>query len=256
MNLGTGWIRGLNWSLDRHHASSAHIAAAKARVGTLPDEGGVEREPWLTNQRGDERCTAEMGRKWVYALTGKKGSTWVPWWAARLIDRPGLPLANVGVSLDAFVEALRDSGICPLVGLNGEPLCPEYFPAEPTDQDPYAAVPSSVLRDEGQNFNLDVVQLFAAGEDAVVGMVDALSQGLPAGTVLRADDAYANPVDGIVGPPSGGGGWHAVDVVRYRLLASGRVQFLSAGSWGDDLRWLDQSRIEQAPFNGFARSCQ
>ncbi len=260
---GTGWLRGLDWTPDRHHASSAHIAAAKDRVGSLGDEGGVAEiqawgvyEPWMTRQGGDERCTSEMGRKWAYALTGKRLSTWVSWWASRLIDRPGLPLANVGVSLEAFVEALRDTGECPLVGVEGQPLCPEYYPAAPTEEDPYAAVPPSVFRDQAQSFNLDAIQLWTTGEDAVIGIVDALAQGLPCGLVLRADDAYATPVDGVVGPPSGGGGYHAVDADRFRFRANGRVEVRSAGSWDDQIRWIDQSRIEVAPFCGFARGCQ
>lgn len=262
MTFGTGWVRGFDWTPDRHHASTAHLAAAHDRVGTLADEGGVAEIqpwgtyiPWSTNQRTAERCTAELGRKMVYALTGKKCSTWTAWWAARLIDRPGLSLSNVGVSLGAFVEALRDTGMCPLVGLDGQPLCPEYYPAEPTVTDSSAAVPPSVFRDAAQGFNLDVIQIFAYGQDAVIGMVDALAQGLPGGLVINADEAYAHPVNGYVGPPSGGGGKHAIDIDRYRLRADGRVEFRSAGSWGTAPVWLDQSRVEVAPFVGFARSC-
>jgi hypothetical protein len=267
MTFGTGWIRGFDWDpgSDRHHASEAHLRAAKDRIGTLADEGGVADvqpwgtyEPWVSNQRGDERCTMEMGRKWVYGLTGKRCSTWTGWWAGRLVDHPGQPMANVGISMNGLVEALRDTGLCPLVGLDESPLCPEYFPAEPTEEDPYAAVPPSVFRDAAQGFNLDVVQVFAFGDDAVTGLVDALAQGLPCGTVLRADDAYAHPVNGIVGPPSGGGGYHAINVDRYRFRADGRVEFRSPGSWDvthgeNGIVWLDQSRIEIAPFNGFAR---
>lgn len=248
---GLGWIKGRHWDPELQRRSDDHLGSLQS----VPDEGGVAAAPWVTDQGIRESCTAEMGIRMIYALTGVKCSSWIPWWAARLLDAPGQPLQNVGVSLDGFLQALRADGAARLE------ICPADYPIVNTDGDPYAGVPPMLARDEAQSFNLDLIQVFAYGERAIAGMVSALSRGKPAGTVVWADSEYRRPTivgsEAIVGPGTASGGRHAIPVWRYRRRADGFYEFLSPGSWGMDhgVRgevWLHQDRIANAPFNGFA----
>jgi len=252
MTFGTGWLLdgGLPWSLDRHHASAAHLSAARERMGSLADAGGVERPALLINQGARESCTGEMGVQMIHALNGVACSSQVPWWGSRIRDARGAPLSNAGVSMRAFMWALENLGACPLSDCDpGQSYAPHEYPS--ADASRFA-----------QKCNLDLVQLFAIGESVVTGIVDALAQGLPCGIALRADAAYGDPEirggEAFVGPEMGPGGLHAVYVSRYRFR-NGRVEFFSPGSWGsgfgiDGAVWLDQSRVANSYFAGFARS--
>jgi len=261
---GLGWVKGFTWSPELQKRSDDHLGSLQS----VPDEGGTEVAPWITDQGIRESCTAEMGIRWIYVLTGGriKCSSWVPWWAARVLDAPGMPLQNVGVSLDGFVQALKMDGACEIERVvNGEriELCPANYPVENTEVDPYAGVPPHIARDEAQAFNLDVVQIFAYGERAIAGTVAVLDRGKPAGTVVWADSEYRNPPivggEAIVGPGTQTGGRHAIPVLNYRKRASGIYEFKTWGSWDETHGvmgevWIHQDRIANAPFNGFAES--
>lgn len=249
MTFGTGWLRGLNPTRDLVHASEAHIAAALERAGSMPDEVGLELEPLHLDQNPRESCTAELGIGMIHGLTGIACSSEIPWWAARLHDAPGAPLRNVGVSFAGFLDALRQHGACPLEKYN-----PGHYG--------YQDEPPALARAAAQQLNLDVVPLWGTGAEVVTGMVDALSQGLPCGIALRADDVYRSPIinggEAYVGPELGEGGLHAVRVWRARRVADG-FEFFSPGSWGDGFGvngavWLHQSRVSGAYFACFGRA--
>jgi hypothetical protein len=247
--FGTGWLRGLNPTRDLVHASEAHMAAAAERIGSRPDEGGLTLEPLHIDQNPHgESCTAELGIGLIHGLTGIACSSEVPWWAARLHDAPGAPLRNVGVSFAGFLSSVQRHGACPIANYDPGPYG-------------YKDEPPALARAAAQAFNLDVVPLWGTGDEVVTGMVDALSQGLPGGIALRADDVYQAPIidggEAYVGPELGEGGLHAVRIWRYRRVADG-FEFMSPGSWGDSwgvsgASWLHQSRVSGAYFACFAR---
>lgn len=245
----TGWIRGLVPTFDRLDASKSHIAAALDRASSMPDEGGVAIEPLHLDQNPRESCTAELGIGMIHGLTGIACSSEIPWWAARLHDAPGAPLRNVGVSMGGFVEGLAKHGACPLSRYN-----PGHYG--------YQDEPPALARAAAQAFNLDMVQLWGSGDEIVAGLVDALSQGLPGGIALRADDAYRNPElrggEAFVGDEIGEGGLHAVRVWGFRRRPTG-LEFRSPGSWGDSFGangevWLPESRVRGSYFCSFGRA--
>jgi len=244
----TGWLRGLTPTFDRLDASRSHIGASLERASSRPDDGGVAIEPLHVDQNPRESCTAELGIGMIHGLTGIACSSEVPWWAARLHDAPSAPLRNVGVSFAGFLAAVQKHGACPLAN---------YDPGHYVYQDE----PPALARAGAQAFNLDVVPIWGTGEEVVLGMVDALSQGLPCGIALRADEVYRSPViangEAYVGPELGDGGLHAVRIWRYRRVADG-YEFLSPGSWGDGYGvngevWLHQSRVSGSYFACFGR---
>lgn len=233
---GTGFVRGLQPTPERLIACSARIGAAIGR--SLPDESGVFREPYWTDQGTDESCTAHTGVKMLYALTGVKCSPAVPWWAARLVDSPRLPLANVGVSAYAFLRALREFGASP--------------ETDPPVRVRYDEEPPALLRQRAQKMNLDVDPVWGTGDQVLAAMCAALDDGLPGGVVVAADAVYRHPVNGFVGPEVEEGHWHEVPVWRYRKRSDGSLEFLSPGSWGpglgiDGCVWLHESRVSGSP---------
>lgn len=267
---GNGWVKGFVYDVKRHKESDDFLNSIG--LASVPDEGGVATsqswgtyQPLVQDQDIRNSCTAEMGAGWVHALTGVECSTWVAWADARLLDNPGQPLRNVGVSLDGFVTALERGGMSPVRGEDGSILCPLDYPAEETLDDPKAAIPPRVARDAAQGYNLDVVQLFTYGERSVAGLVAALAQGFEGGIVIESDAAYRYPK--LVGGEAfagdalnDGSGKHAIKLDRYRKRASGLFEFRNITSYGfshgvNGELWIPQSRVETAPFVGFAKGC-
>lgn len=245
MNFGTGWLGASLSSLDMFHASDAHVSAALERAGSVPDEGGVKRAPWVVQQRDNQSCVGEGCVRFGYAFTGVKASSQIPWLAARALDAPGSPLRNVGVSMRAGLRAMAKDGACPLDKYDPGPYGPLD---EPPDH--------AYIR--AQALNLDTIQVYADGMGRVIAMVDALHQGLPCGIAIRADATYENPApDGFVGPEDGSGRLHFVVLWAYRTQ-DGHREFLSPSSWGEGhgpggLIWLHESRIANSYFAGFCR---
>lgn len=267
---GAGWVRGFGYDIKRHRESDEFMGAVG--LASVPDEGGVATvQPWGTyvplvqDQSIRNSCTAEMGAGWVYCFTGIECSTWVPWVDARLLDSPGQKLRNVGVSLDGFVTALERGGMSPHRGEDGSVLCALDYPPEETVGDPNAAIPPRLARDAAQGYNLDVVQLFTYGQQSVAGLVSALAQGYSGGAVISSDHAYRFPTmvngEAFAGDDThDGSGKHAIKFDRYRKRASGLYEFRNITSYGyshgiNGQLWVPQSRIEEAPFVGFAKGC-
>jgi hypothetical protein len=248
MTRGAGWVSGLERTRDLVAASDAHLRGARELIGGIAPEGGLTRELWNQDQASEESCAPRYGCSAIYGLTGVKCAPYVPWWAARVADG-GEPVANVGVSVQAFVRSLSEHG----AALEGE------WDSSVPGFDPNAR-PSALARLAAQRRNLDIVPIFASGQDAVTAMAAALAQGLPGGLVVGLDDGYTRPATtGVVGPESGSTDRkHMVALWRYRVVA-GRIQFLSPGTWGPSFGvhgavWLDEDRVARSDFACFARS--
>lgn len=232
---GTGFVRGLERTVERSIASVTHIGAALGR--DLPDEAMIARPIWVTDQGATEACTAHMGIRAIYGLTGEKCSPAVPWWAARLCDRPGEPLQNVGVSMAAFLSGLGEHGAAP------EGVGPEIGPLE----DPPAL--ARQLAQQGKR-NLELVPVWGTGSMVLAAVRAALADGLPVGIALMADKEYREAKGGRVGPEMGNpdeDGMHEVVLWGFRS-----ADFWHSGSWGlgygvAGCAWLDESRIANSP---------
>lgn len=240
---GLGWVSPPARTPERVAAAAAHLNAS---VGAeLPDSFCLSRPLWILDQGTTEACTAHMGVGMVYELTGAKCSPWVPWWAARLYDTPG-QLLNVGCSTDGFLYALSQDGACdwdelPTLGVSD--------------------TPTVICRIDAQRHKLDVVPIYATGNDAEQALRTALVGGYPGALVVNVDAGYDHPApDGTVGPEDGPSrGQHAVRVRGYRTDATGVRWYLSPGSWGTGYGlggevWLHQDRVRFAPFLGFGRT--
>jgi hypothetical protein len=212
-----------------------------ARMGTLPPEGALLRDPYLPMLQGPlNDCQGVFVAQGHYLMTGELLSPEHVWFYARAIDDGGVgsvdkdgmtELENDGVTTSAIVRAAAEHGLCPYNMWNRK-----------REDFHHAKLPAGLARTMAQKWLLDVRQIFATGDTLVNRHCDSIDKGFCPQIIVEVDevfDAMREPIG-----PSGGGeirGTHAVPAFRYRTRSDGRRE-IRVFTWGRTL-WLSPERV-------------
>jgi hypothetical protein len=245
-------LKGCGWVPERAiRRVAGRVGTIASRVGTLlsPERGGIDRDPWILDQRSTEACTGHNGAEFIYGLNGEQCSPWIPWTFGRLYDgATPLTLQNVGVRTSSMLAAFRKHGSC---------KWEDWRPG--VSGFSYHELPPALLRAEAQKFNIDAVPLYASGQALVALIVDALSRKLPCGLVVRVDKRFDAAKSDPVGPEDGGEirGRHIITPWSF-YRSGGSYVIECINSWGTDhgdsgIVRLSAERVGQAPYASVAR---